>query len=149
MDSTWQTLDNIHSIQNLRRAHLQLVGLMQIMAKHVKSKGLRHLWMRVKGPHNYMVTTLGSCVKQSLLPCVGYCSEGKLTMGNGKTLHDASLYNLLTKLFMWSKESTQERVDLLVIKHTCMNAAIAPCIHFGLMLHEQIHITLYLDISEK
>ena len=46
--------------RNLCRAHLQEVGLTQILADHVTGTDL---WMRSKGPYNYMVMACGLCVK--------------------------------------------------------------------------------------
>jgi hypothetical protein len=51
--------------QILHQAHLQEVGLTQILANHFN--GTYGLWMRIEGPHNHMVMALvGSCAKRPL-----------------------------------------------------------------------------------
>ena len=53
---------------NLRHAHLEEVGF------DVNSDipcPRYNLWMRIEGPHNYMVTVLGSCVKWPSAPMNG------------------------------------------------------------------------------
>lgn len=52
--------------QILSHAHLQVVGLTQIPTNMLEARALDkwyNLWMRVKGPHNCMVTDLGLRVK--------------------------------------------------------------------------------------
>jgi hypothetical protein len=58
----------------LHQAHLQEISLMQIPVDHVN---VYDIWMRVKGPHNYMVTALNP--KPSWLVC-------EVALGTPKTL---------------------------------------------------------------
>ena len=54
---------------NLLHAHLQDIDLMQIPTNmsfkqlYIHVNSWNNLWMRIKGPHNYMVTALGLYVK--------------------------------------------------------------------------------------
>ena len=54
---------------NLCHAHLQEVGMMQIMGDCVRLNTKYGLWMRVKGPHKYMVMALGLCMKSPSVAC--------------------------------------------------------------------------------
>ena len=50
----------------LRHAHLEEVGLTHFTTYYINQIVGMALWMRIEGPHNYMVMELGSCAKRPL-----------------------------------------------------------------------------------